>query len=43
MLNAKGDVHDIGKNLCIIMPEGAGFEVIDMGLNVSPEKLSSQQ
>ena len=39
MLTAKGDVHDIGKNLCIIMLEGAGFEVIDMGVNVSPEKM----
>ena len=39
MLTVKGDVHDIGKNLCIIMLEGAGFEVIDMGVNVSPERL----
>jgi len=39
MLTVKGDVHDIGKNLCIIMLEGAGFEVIDMGVNVSPEKM----
>ena len=34
----KGDVHDIGKNLCNIMLEGAGFEVIDLGVNVAPEK-----
>ena len=34
----KGDVHDIGKNLCNIMLEGAGFEVIDLGVNTSPEK-----
>ena len=34
----KGDVHDIGKNLCNIMMEGAGFEVIDLGVNVPPEK-----
>ena len=30
----KGDVHDIGKNLCNIMLEGAGFTVIDLGVNV---------
>lgn len=29
-----GDIHDIGKNLCIVMLEGAGFEVIDLGVNV---------
>ncbi len=29
----KGDIHDIGKNLVIMMMEGAGFEVIDMGIN----------
>jgi len=34
----KGDVHDIGKNLVNIMFEGAGFEVIDLGVQVSPEK-----
>jgi 5-methyltetrahydrofolate--homocysteine methyltransferase len=38
MGTVKGDVHDIGKNLCNIMLEGAGFEVIDLGVNVSPEK-----
>jgi corrinoid protein of di/trimethylamine methyltransferase len=31
----KGDIHDIGKNLCNIMLEGAGFKVIDLGVNVS--------
>lgn len=30
----KGDLHDIGKNLVIMMLEGAGFEVIDLGINV---------
>ena len=30
----KGDIHDIGKNLVIIMFEGAGFEVIDLGIDV---------
>lgn len=33
-----GDIHDIGKNLVIIMLKGAGFEVIDLGINVPPEK-----
>ena len=34
----KGDLHDIGKNLVAMMLEGAGFEVIDMGTDVSPDK-----
>jgi 5-methyltetrahydrofolate--homocysteine methyltransferase len=34
----KGDLHDIGKNLVGMMCEGAGFEVIDLGFNVAPEK-----
>jgi 5-methyltetrahydrofolate--homocysteine methyltransferase len=34
----KGDLHDIGKNLVAMMLEGAGFEIIDMGTDVSPEK-----
>jgi 5-methyltetrahydrofolate--homocysteine methyltransferase len=34
----KGDVHDIGKNLVGAMLEGSGFEVIDLGVNVPPEK-----
>jgi 5-methyltetrahydrofolate--homocysteine methyltransferase len=38
MGTVKGDVHDIGKNLCNIMLEGAGFEVIDLGVNTSPDK-----
>ena len=33
----KGDLHDIGKNLVAIMVEGAGFEVIDKGVDVSPQ------
>ena len=32
-----GDIHDIGKNLCSVMLEGAGFEVIDLGINVSSD------
>ncbi len=34
----KGDIHDIGKNLVTMMMEGAGFEVIDLGINNSVEK-----
>ena len=34
----KGDLHDIGKNLVASMLEGAGFEVVDLGADVSPEK-----
>lgn len=34
----KGDLHDIGKNLVIMMMESAGFEVIDLGVDVDPEK-----
>src|SRR4029078_11037021 len=37
MGTVKGDVHDIGKNLCNIMLEGAGFTVVDLGVNVAPE------
>jgi 5-methyltetrahydrofolate--homocysteine methyltransferase len=32
----KGDLHDIGKNLVAMMCEGAGFDVIDLGINVAP-------
>jgi len=38
MGTVKGDLHDIGKNLVIMMLEGAGFEVIDAGVDVTPEK-----
>jgi 5-methyltetrahydrofolate--homocysteine methyltransferase len=34
----KGDLHDIGKNLVIMMIEGAGYKVIDLGVDVSREK-----
>jgi 5-methyltetrahydrofolate--homocysteine methyltransferase len=34
----QGDLHDIGKNLVAMMMEGAGFEVIDLGVDVPPEK-----
>lgn len=36
--SVQGDLHDIGKNLVGIMLKGAGFEVIDLGNNVSPER-----
>ena len=38
MGTVKGDVHDIGKNLVNIMLEGAGFQVIDIGVQAAPEK-----
>jgi len=34
----KGDLHDIGKNLVVMMMESAGFEVIDLGVDVDPAK-----
>jgi 5-methyltetrahydrofolate--homocysteine methyltransferase len=34
----RGDLHDIGKNLVGVMLKGAGFEVIDLGANVAPER-----
>ncbi|MGK0398475.1 MAG: methylmalonyl-CoA mutase cobalamin-binding domain/chain [Gammaproteobacteria bacterium] len=34
----KGDIHDIGKNLVCMMMEGAGFEVIDLGINTPVER-----
>jgi len=33
----KGDLHDIGKNLVAMMLEGAGFEILDLGVDVSPQ------
>ena len=38
MGTVKGDLHDIGKNLCIMMLRGAGFTVIDLGVDTSPEE-----
>ena len=38
----KGDLHDIGKNLVAMMLKGAGFEVIDLGVDVEPEKFIEQ-
>jgi 5-methyltetrahydrofolate--homocysteine methyltransferase len=34
----KGDLHDIGKNLVVLMLEGAGFTVVDLGNDVAPEE-----
>lgn len=34
----EGDMHDIGKNLVAMMLEGAGYHIVDLGVNVSPEK-----
>jgi len=34
----QGDIHDIGKNLVAIVLKGAGFEVIDLGVNVPPQR-----
>jgi 5-methyltetrahydrofolate--homocysteine methyltransferase len=33
----KGDLHDIGKNLVAMMLEGAGFEIVDLGVDVAPD------
>lgn len=38
----KGDLHDIGKNLVGMMLEGAGFNVVDLGIDVSPESFWMQ-
>ena len=39
---ARGDLHDIGKNLVAMMLKGAGFEVVDIGVDVSAEKFIEQ-
>ena len=36
--SVKGDLHDIGKNLVAMMLEGAGFRIVDLGVDVPPEK-----
>jgi len=38
----QGDLHDIGKNLVAMMLKGAGFEVVDLGVDVAPEKFVEQ-
>jgi 5-methyltetrahydrofolate--homocysteine methyltransferase len=42
MATVKGDLHDIGKNLVSMMLEGAGFKVMDLGVDLSVEKLVDQ-
>ena len=42
MATVKGDLHDIGKNLVTMMLEGAGFKVVDLGVDLSVEKLIGQ-
>jgi len=42
MCTVKGDMHDIGKNLVIMMLEGAGFNVIDLGVDLSIENVVKQ-
>ncbi len=39
MCTVKGDIHDIGKNLVIMMLEGAGFKIIDLGVDLSVDQL----
>jgi methylmalonyl-CoA mutase cobalamin-binding domain/chain len=39
MATVKGDMHDIGKNLVNMMLEGAGFKIVDLGVNTPPEKI----
>jgi 5-methyltetrahydrofolate--homocysteine methyltransferase len=38
MGTVKGDLHDIGKNLVSMMCEGAGFQIVNLGFNVEPQK-----
>jgi 5-methyltetrahydrofolate--homocysteine methyltransferase len=39
MATVKGDLHDIGKNIVVMMLEGAGFRVVDLGVDVDAEKV----
>ncbi|MEE8366047.1 MAG: cobalamin-dependent protein [Gammaproteobacteria bacterium] len=39
LATVQGDVHDIGKNLVGMMLEGAGYEVVDLGVNITPEEI----
>ena len=39
LATVQGDVHDIGKNLVGMMLEGAGYEVVDLGVNATPENI----
>jgi 5-methyltetrahydrofolate--homocysteine methyltransferase len=42
MGSVKGDLHDIGKNIVIMMLEGAGFRVIDLGVDIDVEKVMAK-
>ena len=42
MATVKGDLHDIGKNIVIMMLERAGFQVVDLGVDLSVEKLMTE-
>jgi len=42
MATVKGDLHDIGKNLVTMMLEGAGFKVVDLGVDLDAQKLIEQ-
>ncbi len=42
MGTVKGDLHDIGKNLVIMMLEGAGFEVVDLGVDLTVDKVVAE-
>ena len=42
MCTVKGDIHDIGKNLVIMMLQGAGFDVVDLGVDMSTEDLTQK-
>ena len=37
----KGDIHDIGKNIVVTLLKGSGFEVLDLGVDVAPEKFAA--
>jgi 5-methyltetrahydrofolate--homocysteine methyltransferase len=39
MCTVKGDIHDVGKNLVIMMLEGAGFDIVDLGVDLADELL----
>lgn len=42
MCTVKGDIHDIGKNLVIMMLQGAGFDVVDLGVDLSVETVTEK-
>ena len=39
MATVRGDLHDIGKNLVVMMMEGAGFQIVDLGTDVTPQRI----